>query len=88
MRLSLAGFQVIMYGRFWVITEEERSRSFRPHRQILRSSSDSWDEHFKLDGPEPLTAIVEVTARILRLNAAERVIERWLLQALGQYRKI
>jgi hypothetical protein len=28
-----------------------------------------------------------VTARMLRLNAAERVIERRLLQALGQYRK-
>ena len=46
-------------------------------------------EHFKLDGPviQPLTAIGEVTAHLLRLNAAERVIERRLFQALGSYRK-
>jgi HNH endonuclease len=57
-------------------------RFFDPRR-------DTWDEHFELDGPvvEPLTPIGEVTARVLRLNAAERVIERRLLQALGQYRK-
>jgi HNH endonuclease len=50
---------------------------------------DSWDEHFELHGPviQPLTAVGEVTARMLRLNAAERVIERRLMQALGQYRK-
>jgi hypothetical protein len=29
----------------------------------------------------------EVTARMLRLNAAERVVERRLMQMLGQYRK-
>jgi hypothetical protein len=57
-------------------------RFFDPRR-------DSWDEHFKLDGPviQPLTPIGEVTARMLRLNLAERVIERRVLQALGQYRK-
>jgi hypothetical protein len=57
-------------------------RFFDPRR-------DSWDEHFELRGPviQPLTAVGEVTARMLRLNAAERVIERQLLQALGQYRK-
>jgi hypothetical protein len=46
-------------------------RFFNPRR-------DSWDEHFKLQGPviQPLTAVGEVTARMLRLNAAERVIER------------
>ena len=57
-------------------------RFFDPRR-------DSWDEHFELRGPviQPLTAVGEVTAFMLRLNAAERVIERQLLQALGQYRK-
>jgi hypothetical protein len=48
-----------------------------------------WDEHFKLNGPvsQPLTLEGEVTARVLRLNAAERVIERRLLQSLEQYGK-
>ena len=57
-------------------------RFFDPRR-------DFWDEHFKLDGSviEPLTRVGEVTARMLRLNAAERVVERRLMQALGQYRK-
>lgn len=57
-------------------------RFFDPRR-------DSWDEHFKLQGPviQPLTEVGEVTARMLRLNAAERVIERRLMQVLGQYRK-
>jgi hypothetical protein len=41
-------------------------RFFDPRR-------DSWDEHFKLHGPviQPLTPTGEVTARVLRLNAAE-----------------
>lgn len=53
-------------------------RLFDPRR-------DSWDENFKLHGAVilPLTAIGEVTARLLRLNAAER----GAMQALGQYRK-
>lgn len=57
-------------------------RLFDPRR-------DSWDEHFRLDGAviEPLTPIGEVTTRMLRLNRAERVIERRLMQALGSYRK-
>lgn len=57
-------------------------RLFDPRRDI-------WDEHFKMNGPviQPLTLVREVTARVLRLNAAERVIERQLLQVLGQYRK-
>ena len=63
--------------------------SGRPIR-LFDPRRDSWDEHFKLDGPiiQPLTPVGEVTARMLRLNAAERVIERRLFQALGSYRKI
>jgi hypothetical protein len=57
-------------------------RLFNPRR-------DDWDEHFKLDGAiiQPLTPVGEVTARMLRLNRTERVIERRLFQALGSYRK-
>lgn len=46
-------------------------------------------QHFKLNGAviEPLSVVGEVTARVFRLNAAERVIERRLLQSLGQYPK-
>ncbi len=57
-------------------------RSFDPRQ-------DSWGEQFKLDGPliQSLTPVGEVTMRIPRLNAAERVIERRLLQALGSYQK-
>ena len=57
-------------------------RLFNPRRDI-------WDEHFKLNGPviQPMTAVGEVTARVLRLNTSERVIERRLWQALGQYRR-
>ncbi len=35
-----------------------------------------------------LSAVGEVTARMLRLNAAERVIERRVFQTLGSYRKL
>jgi len=64
-------------------------RSGRPIR-LFDPRREPWDEHFKLDGPiiQPLTPIGEVTARMLRLNAAERVIERRLFQALGSYRKV
>lgn len=58
-------------------------RFFDPRRDI-------WDEHFKLKRPSHSTLDAgwgEVTARMLRLKAAERVIERQLLQSLGQYRK-
>ena len=62
--------------------------SGRPIR-LFDPRRDSWDEHFKLDGPviQPLTPVGEVTARLLLLNVAERVVERQLMQALGHYRK-
>jgi hypothetical protein len=57
-------------------------RFFDPRRDI-------WDEHFKLNGPviQPMTPVGEVTVKVLRFNASERVIERRLWQALGQYRR-
>jgi hypothetical protein len=78
---------------------DHSGRPIRPSDPAVRSGCsirlfdprrDSWDEHFKLDGPiiQPLTPVGEVTARMLRLNAAERVIERRLFQALGSYRKV
>jgi hypothetical protein len=55
-------------------------RLFDPRRDV-------WYEHFKIDGAtiQPLTPTGEATARLLRLNAAERVVERRLLQDLGLY---
>jgi HNH endonuclease len=55
-------------------------RVFDPRR-------DEWQQHFSMKGPtiQPLTPIGEATVRLLRLNAAERVVERQLLQSLGLY---
>jgi hypothetical protein len=43
-----------------------------------------------LDGPviQPLTPQAESTATLLRLNNADTVIERGLLQRLGRYPRI
>ena len=55
-------------------------RVFDPRRH-------KWHEHFRIEGRtiQPLTPIGEATARLLRFNAAERVVERQLLQDLGLY---
>ena len=54
---------------------------------LFHPRSQPWAEHFRLLGAviQPLTAIGEATARLLRLNAAERVVERTVLQRLGRY---
>lgn len=48
---------------------------------------DLWSEHFRLDRSliEPLTSIGEATARILKFNESERVLERETLIAIGRY---
>jgi hypothetical protein len=48
-----------------------------------------WSDHLGLDGAviEPLDLIGAVTARVLRLNTAERVVRRSLLQQLRRYPK-
>lgn len=48
---------------------------------------DSWSEHFRLDGNliEPLTSIGEATARILKFNEIERVLERQTLIVIRRY---
>jgi hypothetical protein len=58
----------------------EAVRLFSPRR-------DRWAEHFRLNGAviEPLTEVGTATIRLLRLNAAERIAERQLLQNSGDY---
>ena len=55
--------------------------------RLFDPRQDTWSDHFRLAGPviEPLTDIGEITARLLRFNTAERVVERRLLQSLGRY---
>jgi hypothetical protein len=55
--------------------------------RLFNPRLDRWDDHFRLIGAviQPLTATGEATARLLRLNAAERVVERNMLQRLGRY---
>ena len=55
--------------------------------RLFNPRSDRWKDHFRLVGAviQPLTATGEATARLLRLNAAERVVERNVLQGLGRY---
>jgi len=55
--------------------------------RLFNPRSDRWERHFRLSGAviEPLTGVAEATSRLLRLHAAERVIERQLLQRLGRY---
>ena len=49
--------------------------------------ADRWQNHFQLRGAiiEPQTPIGEVTARVLRFNEPERILERQLLERLGRY---
>ena len=55
-------------------------RLFHPRR-------DRWLDHFRIRGEqiEPLTEVGRVTVELLRLNTGERLSERRLLQALGDY---
>jgi hypothetical protein len=55
--------------------------------RFFNPRTDSWAEHFRLVGGliEPITAIGEGTARILRFNDLERVAEREELIAQGRY---
>jgi len=53
---------------------------FNPRQQL-------WNDHFRLDGAiiEPLTTVGRATAKLLRLNIAQRVTERQLLIAVGRF---
>ncbi len=55
--------------------------------RLFNPRMDRWAEHFQIDGQsiEPLSQVGSVTVRLLRLNSAERLSERALLQTLGLY---
>jgi hypothetical protein len=55
--------------------------------RLFDPRADRWTEHFRLDGAviQPLTRAGAATARLLRFNAAERLIERNVLQGLARY---
>lgn len=55
--------------------------------RLFNPRHDRWSDHFRLEGEviESRTEIGSVTVRLLRLNAAERIAERRILQALGRY---
>lgn len=56
-------------------------------KRFFNPRKDRWAQHFRLDGAviKPLTAIGEVTARILGFNNVDRVLEREALIAVGRY---
>jgi len=55
--------------------------------RLFNPRSDRWPDHFRLEGAviEPVSSIGSAAARLLRLNAPERISERRLLQSLGRY---
>lgn len=55
--------------------------------RLFNPRSDRWADHFQLEGVviEAVSSIGSATARLLRLNAPERISERRLLQSLGRY---
>jgi len=55
--------------------------------RLFDPRADRWSDHFRLDGLiiEPLTPEGRITARILRLNVDQRIVERRLLIAIGRY---
>jgi hypothetical protein len=57
--------------------------------RLFNPRIDRWHDHFRLGAAkiEPLTEIGEVTARLLRFNASDRVLQRGSLQQVGAYPK-
>lgn len=55
--------------------------------RLFNPRLDDWQDHFKLEGAiiQPLSTIGEVTTRLLRLNNADRIVERLRFQGLGSY---
>ena len=54
---------------------------------LFNPRKDRWENHFRLNGAviESLDPTGEVTARLLQLNVADRVMRRRLLQQLRKY---
>jgi len=63
-----------------LLPDMEFIRFYHPRKDV-------WQEHFKLENGviQPLTDIGEVTAKILKFNDVDRIIERRLLIEVGRY---
>jgi hypothetical protein len=66
------------------VSSVDRSGGIVP---LFNPRSQCWADHFRLAGAviQPITPTGEATAKLLRLNAAERVVERTVLQRLSRY---
>lgn len=55
--------------------------------RLFNPRIDRWTEHFSLEGSQIVgtSEVAQVTIKILRLNDQERVVERELLQQIGEY---
>ncbi|HEY6328157.1 MAG TPA: HNH endonuclease signature motif containing protein [Blastocatellia bacterium] len=55
--------------------------------KFFNPRTDKWPDHFRLEGAiiQPLTSVGEVTARILKFNDPERILERETLAAAGRF---
>ena len=55
--------------------------------RLFNPRTDRWAEHFRLDGYriEPVTSIGEATARILKFNDSERILERETFVEMKRY---
>lgn len=55
--------------------------------RLFNPRTDTWHDHFRLVGSaiEPITEIGQATARLLRFNAPDRVLQRQTLQQIGVY---
>ena len=57
--------------------------------RLFNPRTDRWEDHFSLslDGTviQPFTPVGVVTVRVLRLNDAERQLERAALRSIGRY---
>jgi hypothetical protein len=61
--------------------------SIREFTRFYNPRVDRWSDHFELNGVviEPRTPIGETTVGILGFNEADRILEREMLQRVGQY---
>lgn len=55
--------------------------------RLFNPRIDRWEEHFRLEDAtiRALTDIGEITVRLLRFNAPDRVLQRRVLQQIGTY---
>lgn len=63
------------------------SRSTGAFVRFFNPRIEPWQEHFTLDGARivGLTEVGQVTIQLLRLNDEERIVERAVLQLIGEY---